>query len=121
MKSFLSRERKEPLSYKVNRIISKLLCKETFWDYDLNGEGFDNLEFKTLSEARADAESFFHSKCEESGSYANGETDETDCTYIQFFYDDNDGIHIMREVNEIVTYEHYHGDRAEHFSQRDYI
>lgn len=118
MKTFLSRERREPLRYTLNRIIAKLLRKETFWDYDLDGEGFDGLEYSTLDAARNGAQEYYDEKMTD---YNERNDSDVECTYIQFFYDRNDEIHIMRSVTEMVEFVYERSDREEHFCQRDYI
>lgn len=121
MKSFLPHERAESLRHRINRIIAKILRKEVFWDYDLDGAGYDGLEYPSLDAARTSAEESYADYCEEQGGYQNGDVTDVECEFMQYFYNRNGDPCVMRLVTETIEYEYYHGDYAEHFSQRDYI
>lgn len=92
---------------------------EYFWTFERDGEIYD-AEYATKQEAQNDADEAYAEECQEE-SPRNGETFEEEIYLIYFTYDDDGERVIDQREKSCVSYEHYHGDRAEHFRQSDYI
>ena len=84
-----------------------------YWTFEQDGEIYD-AEFETEAAAQASADEAFAEQCAED-SPRNGQEFEEDIKLICFSWDDDNGERIVHETKAgTVTYEHYHGDLAEH-------
>ena len=84
----------------------------TYWTFERDGEIFD-ADFNSMKEALSWADDAFAEQCQEEGP-ANGEEFEEDIVLIEYTYDDDGERVEKRRVPGVVSYEHYHGDLAEH-------
>lgn len=92
---------------------------EQYWTFERDGEIYD-AEWETQALAQAEADEAFSEQCQEE-SPRNGETFSEEIFLLQFHYEDDGERVIDQRIKGSVDYEHYHGDRAEHFRQSDYI
>ena len=90
-----------------------------YWTFERDGEIYD-AEWETQELAQNSADEAFAEQCQEE-SPSNGEEFSEEITLIRFHYDDDGERVIDERIPGSVDYEHYHGDRAEHFRQSDYI
>jgi len=89
------------------------MTKRTFWTYERDVELYDG-EFKTPDLAYKHAEEAFAERCGDQNPKNNEQFSE-DIYLIQLGYDDESGDCIMlRRIESMVSYTHYHGDLKEH-------
>ena len=85
---------------------------ESHWTFERDGEIFD-ADFESMKAAMQWADDAFAEQCQED-SPANGESFEEDIFLIEFTYDDDGERAEIQRIPAVVSYEHYHGDMAEH-------
>ena len=91
---------------------------DTYWEYELSMDLESDGEYESQERAQAAADEAWAEHIHEVCVPRNGEVWED--TFVLREYEFGDSTPIQ-EIEGEVYYEHYHGDREEHFRQGDYI
>lgn len=93
-----------------------------FWTYEYDGELTELEGLLTSAAAQEAADEWWSDYITEMhDGLRNGDVIDGEIILVRFHLDDDGEQVIDERVPAVVEYEHYHGDRAEHFRQSDYI